>query len=349
MDQETQYKNLPGALLPWFRENARDLPWRRDREPYHVWLSEIMLQQTRVEAARAYYLRFLDALPTVETLAGVSEGELLKLWEGLGYYSRARNLQKAARVIVAEHGGVFPADYDAIRALPGVGPYTAGAIASICFEQPRAAVDGNVLRVLSRITENASPVDLPEVRNDFTARLEAVYPAGSCGAFTQSLMELGATVCAPRSPRCGSCPCAGFCLALAHGTAASLPKRLPKKGKRVEERTVFLLRCGDRTAIRRRPAHGLLAGLWELPNEIGTLDASEALRRTEVLGVRPYELVEEMHRAHVFTHIRWEMTGYLLLCREETPAFVWASETELRERYALPTAFRQFLGLPEAE
>ena len=250
MEREKQYASLPGALLPWFRENARDLPWRRDREPYHVWLSEIMLQQTRVEAVRGYYLRFLEALPTVAALAETDEGALLKLWEGLGYYSRARNLQKAARVIVSEHGGRFPEDFDAIRALPGVGPYTAGAIASICFEQPRAAVDGNVLRVLSRITECGEPVDLPEVRADFTARLERVYPAGSCGAFTQSLMELGATVCTPRSPRCESCPCAAFCLARERGTAAALPARLPKKDKRVEERTVFLLRCGDRLGLR---------------------------------------------------------------------------------------------------
>ena len=171
MERETQYKLLPRALLPWFRENARDLPWRRDKEPYHVWLSEIMPQQTRVEAVRGYYLRFLQALPTLADLADCDEGALLKLWEGLGYYSRARNLQKAARVIVSAHGGRFPEDFEAIRALPGVGPYTAGAVASICFEQKRAAVDGNVLRVLSRITEDFSPVDLPEVKKDFTARL----------------------------------------------------------------------------------------------------------------------------------------------------------------------------------
>ena len=344
MEREKQYESLPGALLPWFRENARDLPWRRDREPYHVWLSEIMLQQTRVEAVRGYYLRFLEALPTVGALAGADEGALLKLWEGLGYYSRARNLQKAARVIVSEHGGRFPEDFDAIRALPGVGPYTAGAIASICFEQPRAAVDGNVLRVLSRITEDFSPVDLPEVKKDCTERLEAVYPAGQCGAFTQSLMELGATVCTPRGANCADCPCAGFCLARAHGTAAALPVRLPKRDKRAETLTVFLFRCGERLAIRRRTESGLLAGLWELPNEFGALDAAAALRRAEELGLHPAELLGELHRVHEFTHIRWEMTGFLIRCREEAPDFVWADETELRERYALPTAFRKLLS-----
>ena len=345
MEQEELYAKLPEALLPWFRLNARDLPWRRDREPYHVWLSEIMLQQTRVEAVRAYYLRFLETLPTLQSLADADEGVLLKLWEGLGYYSRARNLQKAARVIVSEHGGQFPTDFAAIRALPGIGPYTAGAIASICFEQPRAAVDGNVLRVVSRLTENRSPVDLPEVRKDCTERLEAVYPAGSCGAFTQALMELGATVCTPRSPRCAACPCMRFCLAREHETAAVLPVRLPKKDKREEEKTVFLFCCGDRLAIRRRPDRGLLAGLWELPNETGTLDAAAALRKAEALGLHPAELQRELHRVHIFTHVRWEMTGYVIRCREEAADFVWAGEAELRERYALPTAFRQFLDV----
>ena len=343
MERETQYKLLPRALLPWFRENARDLPWRRDKEPYHVWLSEIMLQQTRVEAVRGYYLRFLQALPTLADLADCDEGALLKLWEGLGYYSRARNLQKAARVIVSAHGGRFPEDFEAIRALPGVGPYTAGAVASICFEQKRAAVDGNVLRVLSRITEDFSPVDLPEVKKDFTARLEAVYPEGACGAFTQAPMELGATVCTPRAPRCEGCPCGDFCLARANGTAAKLPVRLPKREKRAEEKTVFLFRCGDALAIRCRANSGLLAGLWELPNVPGTLDAAGALRHAEALGLHPLELLQEMHRVHIFTHIRWEMTGYLIRCREEAPDFVWATEAELRARYALPTAFRQFL------
>ena len=343
MERQELYQKLPGALLPWFRENARDLPWRRDREPYHVWLSEIMLQQTRVEAVRAYYLRFLEALPTLESLASADEGVLLKLWEGLGYYSRARNLQKAAREIVSEHGGRFPSDFDAIRALPGVGPYTAGAVASICFEQPRAAVDGNVLRVLSRITADDSPVDLPETRRGMTEGLEAVYPAGACGAFTQSLMELGATVCTPRGPRCDGCPCADFCLARADGSASRLPVRLPKKEKRAEEKTVFLLRCGDRLAIRRREETGLLAGLWELPNVPGALDAAAALLQAEAMGVKPTGLEREIRRTHVFTHIVWEMTGYLIPCREEAPSFVWADEAALREKYALPTAFRQFL------
>lgn len=342
-ERDMQYKKLPEALLPWYEENARDLPWRRDREPYHVWVSEIMLQQTRVEAVRGYYLRFLAELPDIPALAAVEETRLLKLWEGLGYYSRARNLQKAARQIMAEHGGVFPRDYAAIAALPGVGPYTAGAIASICFGAPRAAVDGNVLRVLSRITEDFAPIDLPQTRRDMARRLEAVYPAGACGTFTQALMELGAMVCTPRSPRCAGCPCASFCLGRERGTAASLPVRLPKREKRVEQRTVYLLRCGEKLAICRRTERGLLSGLWQLPNETPALDAAAALKRAAEMGVEPSELCRELHRVHVFTHIRWEMTGYEIRCRREAPEFVWAAPEELRETYALPTAFRVFL------
>ena len=342
MAEEDLYALLPAALLPWYRENARDLPWRRDREPYHVWLSEIMLQQTRVEAVRGYYLRFLGKLPTLEALAEVSEDALNKLWEGLGYYSRARNLHRAAQQIVSECGGVFPRTYDGIRALPGVGPYTAGAVASICYDEKRAAVDGNVLRVLSRVTACTESVDLPRVKQAMTDALEKVYP-DEAGTFTQAMMELGATVCTPRSPKCAACPCAAFCLAAAQGKAQQLPVRTPKKEKRAEERTVFLLQCGDRLAICRREDRGLLAGLWQLPNETGTLSAEAALRRASEMGVRPTELVSETHRTHIFTHIRWEMTGFCIRCAEMPPAFTWASPEELAGRYALPTAFRQFL------
>ena len=205
-------EQLPGLLLPWFAEHRRDLPWRRDREPYHVWLSEIMLQQTRVEAVRGYYLRFLERLPDIAALASAPEDVLLKLWEGLGYYSRVRNLQKAAQCVMEQHGGEFPQELPAIRALPGIGDYTAGAIASICFEAPTAAVDGNVLRVILRLTACAdSPADV-RVRRRIGEELSAVYPAGHCGDFTQALMELGATVCLPNgAPQCDACPLRALC------------------------------------------------------------------------------------------------------------------------------------------
>ncbi len=343
MDLEMQYQKLPETLLPWYQANARDLPWRRDTEPYHVWLSEIMLQQTRVEAVRDYYSRFLEALPTIQALADVTESRLLKLWEGLGYYSRARNLQKAARQIVLERDGVFPETYEEILALPGVGPYTAGAIASICFEAPVAAVDGNVLRVVSRITEDHTPVDLPAARQGIKERLEAVYPRGACGTFTQALMELGATVCTPKSPKCGACPAAGLCLAHAHGTASQLPVRLPKREKRMELRTVFLFTCDGKLALERRTDGGLLSGLWQLPNVSGQLTPEEALLQAETMGVHPAELCQEVHKTHVFTHIRWEMVCYHIPCKVPISRYCWATTEELRTKYALPTAFRIFL------
>ena len=337
------YEQLPGALLPWYRANARALPWRRDREPYHVWVSEIMLQQTRVEAVCGYYTRFLEALPTLRDLAACSEGKLLKLWEGLGYYSRARNLQKTARILLEDYGGQFPADVDRLRALPGVGPYTAGAIASICFNLPTPAVDGNVLRVAARIGNDSAPIDQPQTKKRIAAALEAVYPPDACGTFTQALMELGALICTPRSPKCADCPAASFCLGLQQGTVAALPVRSPKREKRVETRTVLLLWADGRLALTRREQPGLLSGLWELPNVTGRLDAAEALAEAARFGLHPVELEREVQRSHVFTHIRWEMTGYQIRCAQAGGPFIWASPDQLRTRYALPTAFRIFL------
>ena len=225
-------------LLGWFQAHARALPWRADREPYHVWLSEIMLQQTRVEAVRGYYARFLAAAPDVFALAALPEAQLLKLWEGLGYYNRARKAQACAQEIVAR-GGVWPDTVEGLLALPGIGPYTAGAIASICFERPAAAVDGNVLRVCARVLDDATPIDSAAHKAALTAALSACYPAGRCGDFTQALMELGATVCGPnRAPQCEVCPIAALCLARAHGTAAALPVKAPKRAKRAEDYTV---------------------------------------------------------------------------------------------------------------
>ena len=343
MDLDARYRKLPEALLPWYHKHARDLPWRQDRQAYHIWLSEIMLQQTRVEAVRDYYQRFVAELPTIEALAQVEEARLLKLWEGLGYYSRARNLHKAAQQIVHERNGCFPSTYEEILALPGVGPYTAGAIASICFEQPVAAVDGNVLRVLSRIGEDFSPIDLPKTRREMSIRLSNVYPKGACGDFTQAMMELGAMVCLPKSPRCSSCPAADFCLAQHHSTQAQLPVRLPKREKRVEQRTVLLLQCQDKLAIQKREEEGLLSGLWELPNFSGALSPDMALGRAAQLGVQAVELCQELHRVHIFTHIRWEMVCYHILCKNMAAGLVWATQADLQKDYALPTAFRIFL------
>ncbi len=342
MDNNGILTRLPSCLLPWYYGNCRELPWRADREPYHIWLSEIMLQQTRAEAVKGYYVRFLAALPTVEALANCDDGVLHKLWEGLGYYSRVRNLKKAAGVILERYGGVFPREYAQVLALPGVGVYTAGAICSIAFDLPTPAVDGNVLRVFSRLTENSAPIDLPATKKAVTASLAAVYPK-EAGDFTQALMELGATVCGPnRKPHCESCPCRDFCLGCRNGTAAALPVKAPKKEKRQEDRTVFILRCDGRYALEKRPDRGLLAGLWQFPNVEGHLDAAEALAETERLGLRPRTLSREVFRKHIFTHIQWNMKGFYLEVADMGGCFRWFTEEEINTQAALPTAFRLF-------
>ncbi len=337
-----EYRNpvdlLPSLLLPWYKKNRRQLPWRQDREPYHVWLSEIMLQQTRVEAVKGYYERFLQELPTVEALANAPEDQLLKLWEGLGYYSRVRNLQKAAREILAL--GAFPKDYKGLLGLSGIGPYTAGAIASICFEEPVAAVDGNVIRVLSRYLGETVE------RQEAAALLEPVYPKGNCGDFTQALMELGATVCAPNgAPNCEDCPIRHLCIAKEQGKQRELPLKKPKKQRRIEYRTLFLLQCGDKLAICKRPEKGLLAGLWQFPDTEGHLTMNEALSLAAQWGVAPQSPVLELEREHIFTHVEWKLRGIYLLCGNMVPTFQWYSREEIREAIGLPTAYRQFLDI----
>ncbi len=332
---------LPERLLPWYQAHRRDLPWRSNRDPYHVWVSEIMLQQTRVEAVKGYYARFLTRLPTIAALAAVPEPELLKLWEGLGYYTRARNLKKAAGVIMTEHHGQFPRDYAAIRSLPGIGDYTAGAISSICFDEKTPAVDGNVLRVVSRICDDHRCTDDPKVKRSITASLAEIYPE-EAGEFTQSLMELGATVCLPNgAPLCRECPMGGDCLARQRGTVDQLPVRKPKKPRRQEDMTVFLLSCGDKIALERRPDTGLLAGLYQFPHLPGHLSPEEIIEAAEGWGLQPEFLEKLVSRTHIFTHIQWNMQGARLHCAAETPQFLWVDRSA--RDYALPTAFRQFL------
>ncbi len=341
---DTERLQALAAVLPgWFAENQRDLPWRRDREPYHVWLSEIMLQQTRVEAVKGYYSRFLAAVPDIPALAQADPELLHKLWEGLGYYSRVRNLQAAAKQILEEHGGVFPSDYSGVRALKGVGDYTAGAICSICFGQPTPAVDGNVLRVVTRLTADPSPINEDATKKAVREKLAAVYPAGQCGVFTQSLMELGATVCLPNAaPRCAVCPAADFCLARQNGDWQNYPVKAEKRPRRVEELTVFVLDYQGSFALRRRPDSGLLAGLWEFPNVPGHLTGQQAADQAAAWGLRPRQILKSAERSHLFTHVEWKMRCWYLTCAEPGGGFVWAGQDELDDRYALPTAFRMF-------
>lgn len=330
---------LPVPLITWYRENARVLPWRSDPTPYHVWVSEIMLQQTRVAAVLEYYRRFLEELPTVTRLAEVEEDRLLKLWQGLGYYNRARNLQKAARQIVEEHAGEFPDTYEKIRALCGVGDYTAGAIASIAFGLPVPAVDGNVLRVVSRLTGDERDITRPQTKADMGEALKRVMPVEAPGDFNQALMELGATVCLPNgAPLCPRCPARDFCVARRTERTGELPVKTAKKARRVEERIVFLIFYQNKVALRRREEKGLLAGLWEYPNELAPVPCPVEARRLEGGPAGK----------HIFTHIEWRMRSFLVEAQSGAlPAgWIWAGREEL-EKYAVPNAFRAFRNVVE--
>lgn len=333
-------------LLSWYGAEARDLPWRRDTEPYRVWVSEIMLQQTRVDTVIPYYERFLRALPDVRSLADAEEGGLLKLWEGLGYYSRVRSMQKAARQI-CRAGGRFPDTFEALRALPGIGDYTAGAILSIAFGKPVPAVDGNVARVASRLTGTAAEASDPAFRARIAEELKKVYPAGRCGDFTQSLMDLGATVCLPNgAPRCDACPLRALCRACRDGSQESLPVKKAKKDRPVLDRTVFLLETGECVALRKRPEGGLLGGLWELPGTDGALSEQAAAVWLNSLGVEAENLRRLPKVRHIFTHLEWSMTVYAAECkRAEGESLVWATREALSKEYALPTAFRKVTRL----
>lgn len=342
-------QSVPARLLPWYAEHARQLPWRSDREPYHVWLSEIMLQQTRAEAVIRYYHRFLEELPAIRDLAAVPDDCLMKLWEGLGYYSRARNLKKAALQIEERFGGVFPTDYADIRSLPGIGPYTAGAIASICFSQPVPAVDGNVLRVVSRLIRYEKSVDTQAAKNEIAQMLQAIYTPQNSGLLTQSLMELGACICVPNGqPKCGSCPLSDVCRANAGGVQTQYPKRDEKRARRKEKKTVLILSCGGKFAIQKRSETGLLAGLWEFPNRPTVAESDEdclkeAAAFAASLGAVIQQPLRQIRYTHIFTHVEWHMTGCCFACGKLPEGMVHAAVGELEEVYALPSAFRPFL------
>ena len=342
MANDTILVRLPGALLPWYDAGHRELPWRQDKDPYHIWVSEIMLQQTRVEAVKGYYARFLSELPSIAHLAQCDDDALHKLWEGLGYYSRVRNLKKAAIQITEQYNNVFPGEYDQLRSLPGIGDYTAGAICSIAFNQKTPAVDGNVLRVLSRLTNDDTPIDSPAFKKSAREELEKIYP-DRAGDFTQALMELGATLCGPnREPDCEKCPCKDFCLGYKKGTAPGLPKKSPPKQRRIEEKTVLILCCDGRFALEKRPNKGLLAGLWQFPNATGKLNAQQTLAEVEKLAVKPKEILLQVERKHIFTHIEWDMYGAYVETANCGGDYLWLTADEINSQIALPTAFRLF-------
>ncbi len=335
-------------LLQWYEQNKRDLPWRRTRDPYRIWISEIMLQQTRVEAVKPYYTRFLEAFPTVEALANAPDEKLMKLWEGLGYYSRARNLKKAANTVVEVYGGRMPADERLLRGLCGIGDYTAGAIASIAFNIQAPAVDGNVLRVITRFTGSFDDIAKPETKKQMREALRCVIPADA-GSFTQALIELGATVCVPNGDaRCELCPLASSCVAALKGLCDVLPVKAGKKPRRIENKTVLLIRDGSRTALHKRAEKGLLAGLYELPNLEGHLSEEELPQVIRSLGFEPLRVQRIEDSKHIFTHIEWHMIAYTVQITAEFDEYhdrsgmLLVENSELRERYAIPSAFSAY-------
>ena len=337
------FQRIPAPLLSWYRANKRALPWRENPTPYRVWVSEIMLQQTRVEAVKEYYARFMRELPTVEALAACEEEKLLKLWEGLGYYSRARNLQKAAKLLVSVYGGEFPSDIESLKSLPGVGSYTAGAIASIAFGKRVAAVDGNVFRVAARLEENPTPIDKPAYRKYLEETLSAVYPeeGKACAEFTQSLFELGALVCKPQSPDCKNCPLNSLCRANQKGTQALFPVMPEKRGKRQERVGVFLIETPSGFCIRRRE-EGVLKGMNEFPSAL----LSEGETPEKILnewGMSAFTEVKRKKYVHIFTHIRWDIECVWVRV-EDAPFDAYALD-EIEESISLPTAFKQCLGI----
>lgn len=331
-------------LLRWYDENKRVLPFRTQPSPYRVWVSEIMLQQTRVSAALPYFERFMAELPTIADLAACPEDKLMKLWEGLGYYSRVRNLQKATRVVVEQYGGALPADYAALRALPGIGDYTAGAIASISFGLPVAAVDGNVLRVFSRLLCDEGDILRPDTKKRMTEFVLAAQPQDRPGDYNQALMELGALVCVPNGPPlCGQCPWQALCRAHAEGRELTLPVKAKAAARKALDYTVCLVLREDTLLLRRRPAQGLLAGLWEPVLLEGRLDKDAAAAALAALGLKVKLGAPLRPAKHVFTHLEWHMTGYVCAWQEGQPAgSVWASRAQLEEDYALPNAFKAY-------
>ena len=332
-------------LLPWFHANKRLLPFRQEPSAYHIWVSEIMLQQTRVAAAIPYYQRFIAALPDPAALAACEPDALRKLWQGLGYYNRVNNMQKAARIVCAQYGGALPANYDALRALPGIGDYTAGAIASIAFGIPAPAVDGNVLRVFARLYDDDADITQPAAKRLFTQRVLHQMPKDAPGPYNEALMELGALVCVPGAPRCDACPLAGVCRGRAAGRQAQLPVKPAPKAKARVPVTVALVQSPAGLLLQRRPAKGLLAGLWQPAAWEGALTQQQLEAALRAAGVQPVWGAALPPARHVFTHKVWELGGWHASAAAcpLPDGWVWAAPDQLAQVYPVPNAYAAYL------
>lgn len=334
-------------LLQWFQENARVLPWRESPTPYRVWVSEIMLQQTRVEAVKPYFERFMRELPRIQDLAECEEERLLKLWEGLGYYNRVRNMQETAKTVMEEFAGELPSDYGELLKLKGIGSYTAGAVASIAYHQPVPAVDGNVLRVITRVAEDSSDIMKQSVKTEIEKRLAEIIPADHAGQFNQALMELGAIVCLPNGqPLCWKCPWQSFCRARFHDKISEIPVKTKAKARKIQNRTVFVIRRQDKVILHKRPAKGLLAGMYEFPNVEGTLSEEEALKWIKQKNLQPLRIEKAGEAKHIFSHIEWHMTGYVIWIDElekDVSGMLYLDLQEVNEKYPIPAAFAAYI------
>ena len=334
--EEYNLKQLVAPLLEWYKGHARILPWREFPTPYRVWVSEIMLQQTRVEAVKPYFERFVEALPDIKSLAECPEEKLLKLWEGLGYYNRVRNMQTAAKQVMENYEGRLPEEYGELLKLKGIGHYTAGAVSSIAYGKQAAAVDGNVLRVISRGAADERDIMKQSVRSNMEGELLKILPHDQPGVFNQALMELGAT----------ACPWASFCLARAEDKISWIPVKSKGKERRMEERTVLLIRDGEKILLRRRPEKGLLAGMYEFPNMDGFLDEKDALERVKSMGLSPLRIEALESSKHIFSHVEWRMKGYMVKVEalgEEESGFLFAETADFKEKFAMPSAFRTYV------
>lgn len=347
MSEIEHLNQIVEPLLTWFDANARVLPWRDHPTPYRVWVSEIMLQQTRVEAVKPFFQRFMEALPDIASLADCEEDRLLKLWEGLGYYNRVRNMQTAARTVMEEYGGNLPADYEALLKLKGIGSYTAGAIASLAFGIPVPAVDGNVLRVISRVTASEEDITKASVKSKMEQAVKEILPKDRVSAFNQALMELGALVCVPNGmAKCEECPLGELCEARKLNLVMQLPKKSAPKARKREERTVLIIKDGDRVAIHKRPPRGLLAGLYELPNEKGHLTDDQVLQLLKEKHFSPIRIRQLINAKHIFSHIEWHMIGYLIWVEElEEGAYgdyLFVEPEKTQRQYPIPAAFAAY-------
>jgi len=346
-----QLEAIAQPLLKWYDGNRRILPWREDATPYRVWVSEIMLQQTRVEAVKPYFERFMNKLPDIQTLAEAPEEELLKLWEGLGYYNRVRNLQKAAVQIMEEYGGVMPDSYEELLKLKGIGSYTAGAISSIAYGKANPAVDGNVLRVIARIRKDERLISDAKVKQAVEEDMRSAMPEDRPGDFNQAMMEIGACVCIPNgAPHCEVCPLADLCMAHADGCETEYPKKAGAKKRTVEEKTILVIRDAERTVLRKRAEKGLLAGMYEFPSLEGYRTAEEVTEYLSQNGLKTIRILPLEDAKHIFTHKEWHMKGYMVRVDELEPKqtapaladWLYIEPEETREKYPIPAAFAAY-------